>query len=118
MATDDPEEQKSLGRSVRGFVDSVWKANAEKIALRANVAKYGQNVDLGQRLAATGARRFVEGYQHDRIWGVGLLWSDPRIEVEANWRGLNLLGATIDETRRVLALRLEHGVATRGIDAV
>ena len=39
MASDDPREQKALGRKVSNFNDEKWKANCRKIVKRGNVAK-------------------------------------------------------------------------------
>ena len=39
MATDDPREQKALGRKVSNFNDDIWKKNCRKIVKKGNVAK-------------------------------------------------------------------------------
>ena len=99
LATDSPREQKSLGRKVRGFDQSVWERERENIVRTANRAKFTQNEGLRQKLMATGDTELVEASPVDRIWGVGLAADDPRITRRETWRGLNLLGKILTELR-------------------
>jgi ribA/ribD-fused uncharacterized protein len=99
LATGSPREQKALGRKVRGFVDSTWKAHRERIVHAANVAKFGQNPALREVLLATAGTELVEASPYDRIWGIGLAAKDPRAQDRTQWRGQNLLGQILTRVR-------------------
>jgi predicted NAD-dependent protein-ADP-ribosyltransferase YbiA (DUF1768 family) len=47
-------------------------------------------------------RGFVEASPYDKVWGVRMYESNPDIDDETKWKGLNLLGKVLDETRRIL----------------
>ena len=49
MASDDPREQKALGRKVSNFSDETWKKNCRKIVKKGNLAKVTSN--HGKRLS-------------------------------------------------------------------
>ena len=49
-------------------------------------------------------KHFVEGSPYDRIWGVGIKWTDKAIADKDNWRGENLLGAVLDDVREKLKM--------------
>ncbi|RYD60280.1 MAG: NADAR family protein, partial [Verrucomicrobiaceae bacterium] len=98
---DVPRAQKMAGRAVSPFNEEHWVAERKAAVFAGNFYKFSQNLDMLAFLLDTGSRRIVEGASYDRIWGVGLDWSDPRIEDEANWQGLNLLGQTHEELRGI-----------------
>ena len=72
--------------------------------LRANVAKFSQNEDLKQLLLSPEyeGHGFVEASPYDKVWGVHMYESNPDIDDETKWKGLNLLGKVLDETRRII----------------
>jgi len=107
----NPEKQKKLGRDVRPFVDEIWAKLRPIVVTINNVAKFSQNDDYFEWIMSTGEKTFVEGSYKDTIFGVGIDWADPRIENESNWRGSNILGHCLDDTRLLLRT---HG---REIDA-
>ena len=43
FASDDPREQKSLGRHLRHFDHDFWQQECDNLALRGNLAKFSQN---------------------------------------------------------------------------
>ena len=53
-------------------------------------------------LLGTGDALLVEASPHDGIWGVRLGIGDPGIDNPNCWRGENLLGFSLMETRDVL----------------
>ena len=95
----NPRQQKALGRKVRGFDDTRWERERERIVYEGNRAKFTQNPELLAALKATVGTRLVEASPTDRIWGVGLAEDDPRIQNPSSWRGLNLLGKVLTRLR-------------------
>ncbi len=99
MGTSDPAEHQRLGKAVRGFNDSVWKAKAKQIVWKGSWAKYTQNEDLKTELLATGNKTIVEASATDCLWGIGLKASDSRAHSRSTWRGTNWLGEILTEIR-------------------
>lgn len=99
LASTSPAEAKAYGRKVRGYDDVAWgRARAEAV-VRGNVAKFGQNAELGRFLEGTGSRVLVEASPRDRIWGIGMGASNPDAPIPSRWRGRNLLGFALMEAR-------------------
>ena len=65
LASDDPREQKRLGRQVRHFDPALWQDEFEAIVLRGNLAKMSQKEEMLVALENTGARRIAEASPHD-----------------------------------------------------
>jgi ribA/ribD-fused uncharacterized protein len=105
MKSTMPQDQKKIGRTVRGFEPERWDVSVPEILVRANVAKFSQDANLRSFLLATVQKRLVEGSPYDTIYGVGLQYDDPKIENEANWRGKNLLGQLLEVTRESIRSR-------------
>lgn len=102
MATDDPSEQKAYGRMVKNFNKELWEKYAKKIIYDGNYAKFTQDPKLLKELMATGNKELVEASPTDRIYGVGLSASDPRIWDKNKWQGTNWLGIAITNVRETL----------------
>ena len=98
-----PAAAKSLGRSVQGFVESVWNEHRSTIVVDGNVAKFSQSGALREFLLNTKDRVLVEASPVDRVWGIGLAADDERAENPLMWRGLNLLGFALMTVRERLA---------------
>lgn len=103
MDTDDPSEQKRLGRIVQNFDEDQWNEVALDIVVEGNYAKFSQNPELREWLLSTGDKILVEASPYDRIWGVGLRESDPRILDKEQWRGTNWLGEALSIVRDMLS---------------
>ena len=99
LASNDPREQKSLGRQVRHFDSALWIDKCEAIALRGNLAKFSQNEEMRVALENTGARRIAEASPHGKVWGIGLISSHPRAASPILWCRLHLLGQAGTHTR-------------------
>nr|WP_026341168.1 NADAR family protein [Actinomadura atramentaria] len=100
IAATHPKEAKDLGRAVRPFDQATWESHRTDIVIRGNIAKFTQNPDMGDYLRTTGDRILVEASPRDRIWGIGLSASNPDAERVEAWRGRNLLGFALMETRK------------------
>jgi ribA/ribD-fused uncharacterized protein len=95
----NPREYKALGRQVSPFDAKLWNEKSKEIVHKGNVFKFTQNQDLLKLLAATKETTLVEASPYDKIWGVGLKESDPRIQYRDQWKGRNLLGEILTEVR-------------------
>jgi len=104
LKTKDPKKAKKLGREVKNYDDKVWNEMRYKIMVDANKAKFGQNKELADLITSEEfkGKGFVEASPVDGIWGIRMSEDDPLADDEANWRGTNLLGKALDETREWL----------------
>lgn len=76
-----PSKSKYLGRSIQLDVKK-WNAMSFACMQRTQELKYSQNLDLKEKLLATGDRILIEGTDWgDKIWGV-----------DEKGEGMNLLG--------------------------
>lgn len=103
LAAPHPRRAKDLGRGVRDFDERTWRDNRVTIVTKASEAKFAQNKDLRDYLAATRDRVLVEASPLDRVWGIGLAADDPRAEDPASWQGENLLGFALMTARETLS---------------
>lgn len=104
LATKDPKKAKQLGREVKNYDDEVWSRMRYKVMVDANKAKYGQNEELKKLILSDElkGKGFVEASPIDGIWGIKLGENDPLADDEKHWKGQNLLGKALDETREWL----------------
>ena len=92
LATDDPREQKHLGRQIRHFNHERWQQECDNIVLQGNLAKFSQNDEICLALMLTGQRRLAEASPHNKLCGIALRACDYRASSPSTWRGSNLLG--------------------------
>lgn len=107
MRTNNPREQKAFGRSVRGFNAHTWVQHCKQYVYEANLAKFTQNPEMYKELMETGEREMVEASPYDKIWGIGLHYSDERALDKNQWEGTNWLGEAIMKVRDNLKGRAE-----------
>ena len=98
--TPDPKDVKALGREVKGFDGAKWDEVKYQLMVDINVGKFSQNEKLKAELFANS--NFVEASPYDKIWGIGMKAGDAGIEDPKNWKGENLLGKALDETKKIL----------------
>lgn len=94
-----PAEAKQLGRKIRNFDPTVWDEHCFEIVCEGNYHKFEQNTHLKDFLLDTKDRVIVEASPRDRIWGIGMGASNENAERPQFWRGKNLLGFALMETR-------------------
>jgi len=97
-----PAEAKKMGRSVKGFDDLVWRKRRVDIVVTGNIHKFNQHPDYKTYLVNTSDRILVEASPVDPIWGIGLSKDDEHINNPHCWKGENLLGFALMETRDFL----------------
>lgn len=99
----DPERIKKLGREVRNFDAQRWDSISEKVVLKGNLHKFGQNQILLDILLYTKGKTLVEASPYDKIWGIGMTADEadsfgyPHV-----WKGKNKLGFILMEVRDIL----------------
>ena len=99
METENPREQKALGRKVSSFDADSWSNVAQAIVKEGTRAKFSQNPDLLEKLVATVGTTLVEASPYDKIWGIGLRETDLKCLDRSTWRGTNWLGEILTEVR-------------------
>lgn len=99
MLSKDPSKQKDIGKTVRGFNKDVWETYCREIVFDGNMAKFTQNPSMLKELLETGDREIVEASPKDKIWGIGLHETDPRVFDKSKWLGTNWLGIAIMQVR-------------------
>ena len=102
LASNDPREQKRLGRQVRHFDPELWQSECDNIVLHGNLVKFSQNEEMHLALIQTGDRRLAEASPYDNLWGIGLSACDPRASSPDSWCGQNLLGQALEHAREML----------------
>ncbi|WP_435234704.1 NADAR family protein [Psychromonas sp. PT13] len=98
----NPGEAKSIGREVLGFNEEIWLAKRFEIVVKANVAKFQSNAALKEFLLNTHHRVLVEASPVDKVWGIGLAEDNKSSENPNLWKGENLLGFALMETRKII----------------
>lgn len=102
MKSNSPQEQKRLGRKVKGFDIGKWSGIAKNIVYVGNFSKYTQDLDLGLILENTEGKTLVEASPYDKIWGIGLAADNPAAQRRATWQGKNWLGEVLTQVREDL----------------
>jgi ribA/ribD-fused uncharacterized protein len=102
MKTPDPKEAKALGRKVKNFDADLWSEQSYKIMVDVNFAKFSQDRRSKYLLLSTEDKILVETNPYDKIWAIGLHWSDDDVLDETKWKGQNLLGKALMECRNML----------------
>ena len=99
LASDNPKEQKALGRKVKDFDPDEWNRVAKKFVFIGNYAKFTQDEDLKKILLATMGTTLVEASPFDKIWGIGMKEDDPLALDRKTWNGTNWLGEVLTQVR-------------------
>ena len=102
LNNNNPKDIKAYGRKVSNFNEKVWDENKEQIVLKGNILKFSQNSPLKDYLLNTKEKILVEASPYDKVWGIGMKEDSPGITGINNWKGLNLLGFALMETRERL----------------
>lgn len=100
----DPKKQKALGRLVKNFNQKVWDSEAYNLMVLILIAKFEQNEDYAKALLATENKLLVEASSFDNLWGVKLTAKQciDAGEDPSAWKGKNLLGYALMDTRKYL----------------
>lgn len=99
-SADDPKLVKALGRTVKGFTQTIWDEKKLEIVLTGNREKFLQNSELKELLLSTEGKELVEASPMDRIWGIGF-GAKNALKNRHRW-GRNLLGKVLMQVREEL----------------
>ncbi len=102
MASNDPSQQKFIGRQVQKFDAKVWDKKCKHVVYLANMAKFSQNEGYFNVLRESEGLMLVEASPYDKIWGIGLAEDDPKAQDLFEWKGENWLGEVLVAVRRHL----------------
>lgn len=99
-----PKKAKELGRLVKGFSEEEWNKVRYEVMFSAVYNRSTSDEKFKSMILKDEWRflEFVEASPYDRIWGIGLLETDPDANMKKKWRGLNLLGKALTELREYL----------------
>jgi len=98
----DPFTVKRLGRTVKNFDAKLWEHHLKDTAFEAVKQKFAGDAHLRKLLLETGDATLAEATKNDAIWGIGLNVGDPRVQSPAQWKGRNILGEALMQTRAFL----------------
>ena len=79
----------------------MWERERENIVLVDSYAKFAQNPTMQSHLLDTGDRLLVEASPYDLIRGIGYSADHVSARQPPLWRGLNLLGKTLQTVRHL-----------------
>ena len=99
MASNNPKEQKALGRKIKNFDMYYWNENCVQFVFRGNHAKFLQNKRLYDMLMNTSPNTLVEASPFDTIWGIGIDEKTAIKVPQSEWKGTNWLGYTLTYLR-------------------
>lgn len=97
----DPAKNKMQGNFMQKYHADEWEKKKIGIMRIATYQKYHQNEALFSKLMATGDKKIIEA-SPSRFWGIGIDINDSKASIEGFWRGKNMLGNIIMDTREIL----------------
>ena len=107
LSVSSQKEIKDLGRQVKNFNPYIWGQHKISIVTKGNYLKFSQNEELKTILLSTSLdnpnRLLVEASPEDKIWGIGLIQTDPDVHDITKWQGQNLLGQCLTNVRNLLS---------------
>ena len=98
----NPKKIKEYGRLVKNFDENKWDEEKYNIVLKGNILKFSQNGELYHYLVGTNSKILVEASPYDRVWGIGMRKNAEGVLVPDNWKGQNMLGFALMDTRERL----------------
>jgi len=99
LNSSNPARHRHLGKQVAGFNKQLWHQKCKQFAFDGELAKFYQSRALKEKLLQTIGKSFAEASPYDRIWGIGLSMSNPKIFDRTQWRGRNWSGEVLELVR-------------------
>lgn len=91
-----------------------WDAVARDVMMRANLAKFADDLKLRAQLLLTEDAVLGFADPDDLRWGIGLAADDPRARDPRGWPGANWLGNVLTALRQHLMVINSGGASRRG----
>jgi ribA/ribD-fused uncharacterized protein len=95
MATDNPREQKRIGRKIKNYDQKKWDDVKFETVKKGCRAKFEQNHLLKRQIILDRGKHIVEASPEDRVWGIGFDEDNALANID-KW-GENLLGKLLME---------------------
>lgn len=108
LRTEYPEQQQTIGRKAKGYIDNVWAGYRQLFAIQGLFGKFSQNEEIKDRLFKTNEAYLVECAHTDRIWACGKRIDETDRLDASKWSGQNILGFSLMEVRRILRLSSKY----------
>lgn len=104
FAAETPAQAKRLGSQLRvhAWLEETWNATIAGIMTHVCTKKFQQNRLDRDFLLSTAKKQLVEA-SSDQLWGCGWPLSSPNVLKPELWKGENLLGKILMETRKLLS---------------
>ena len=102
LEEEDQSSTKKLGRQVSPWNEELWKSYICAIAFDVVLAKFSANHEAKDMLLNVTEDYIVEAAPRDRIWGVGMGAKNVNISKPSEWKGCNILGWALMQTREKL----------------
>ena len=102
MSSNDPIEQKQLGRHIQGFNATEWNHARDALFQSILRAKFQQDLKSKKYLVNTGAKTLAEASLRDMYYGTGFSISNKNTLDSDNWSGKNKLGSMLMIVREEL----------------
>ena len=103
MEATEPKEIKELGKRIKGYNDSAWKAQAPSVIMTCNRQKVYDYPEVREYLTKTGNRKLGEATP-DPFFGIGIHIGDVAVFNPAEWPGRNIMGTVLTELRSEIFL--------------
>jgi ribA/ribD-fused uncharacterized protein len=102
MKSDKPRMHQRYGRQVKNFDEKTWSENNYQILLDGLYLKFSQNASLREVLLKTGDAMLAEASPYDKLYGIGWSADNPNAMNPSKWKGRNLMGRALMDTRQRL----------------
>lgn len=101
LATNKPDQHKSLGRSVKNYDEKLWDSKRLEIVSDILYHRFTSpnNKDIRKLLLNSGDKILVEASPYDSVWGIKMDVTNPNILNQDKWHGMNLLGKALMNVR-------------------
>jgi len=99
----EPHVATMLGHQLGKVHENTWKKCRFETALKANLEKFTQHIELGDYLRSTNNAILAEANPHDLVWSIGMSAEDKKAKTPPRWKGQNLLGFTLMAARHQLS---------------
>ena len=119
MNAERPPAQKALGRTVKIFDLTMWRAAVPPLLMEGLKAKFSQRCVCKHFLQLTRGMTLAEASRTDNFYGIGfsLYAREKDVSNQANW-GNNLLGKCLMDVRTYLETNLTDALDDEYYDAV